>query len=63
MSLSTFQLAMQRQQYLPATARPGCHSCSHLSPLGSGQCLLGGFYTQQFAVCAKHELPKEGDSL
>ena len=55
MTLSTFERAKRRQQYLPPTARPGCHTCTHLSPLGSGQCLLGGFYTQPFAVCAKRE--------
>ena len=54
MSQSTFELAKQRQNYLPFNQRPACHNCARVSK-HSEQCMEGGFFIQQFAICAKHE--------
>ena len=54
MSLSTFELAKQRQEYLQFNQRPACHNCAQASQHVE-QCMKGGFFIQQFAICANHQ--------
>ena len=61
MSTNTFDLAKQRQGFVPAQRRPSCQSCAHAHRMVHGnsnvglQCMLGGFFVTPMGVCERHE--------
>lgn len=62
MRLTTFQLAKQRQRFVPAGSRHSCQNCQQgkrIDPQGTTGwvCMRGGFFTTALSVCDMHEQP------